>query len=184
MLKIIFTGPESSGKTTLSITIAKHFDAPLVEEYVREYFEKKQIPQYFQADLTEIARGQLKNEIRNTKHKTRLLVCDTDILTIKIWSEVVYGNCLPELAQLINHHLITYRSSLIAIYFLCSPEGIDWEYDPLRENPNDRDFLFKMYEKELIMHKKNYHILRGSIEERLGKCIEIIYQFLHLKKEP
>ena len=184
MFKIIFTGPESSGKTTVSNAVAKHFDAPLVEEYVREYFEKKQTPQYFQTDLTEIAKGQIESEKKHIKPQTRLIVCDTDILTIKIWSEVVYGNCLPELAQLINTRYPPPTTHHLSIYFLCSPEGIEWEYDPLRENPNDRDFLFKMYEKELIMHKKNYHILRGSIEERLGKCIEIIYQFLHLKKEP
>ncbi len=174
MFKIIFTGPESSGKTTLSKAIAKHFEVPLVEEYAREYFEKKQTPQYFQADLTEIAQGQIKSEKRLIKPQTRLIVCDTDILTIKIWSEVVFGNCLPELMELIDtHHLspITHHPS---IYFLCSPEGIEWAYDPLRENPNDRDFLFKIYQKELILCKKDYHILRGSFEERLGKCVEVV----------
>jgi nicotinamide riboside kinase len=192
MLKIIFTGPESSGKTTLSKAIAKHFEAPLVEEYAREYFEKKQPPlqrspygQYFQTDLTEIAKGQIENEKRHIKPKTRLIVCDTDILTIKIWSEVVYGNCLLELTELINTHHpspITHHPSHIthhlSIYFLCSPEGIEWEYDPLRENPDDRDFLFKIYEKELIFYKKNYQILRGSFEQRFEKCVESVLEIL------
>jgi nicotinamide riboside kinase len=185
MLKIIFTGPESSGKTTLSKAIAKHFKAPLVEEYAREYFEKKQTPlqrspygQYFQTDLTEIAKGQIENEKRHIKPKTRLIVCDTDILTIKIWSEVVYGNCLPELTELINTHHSSPITHYPSIYFLCSPKGIEWEYDPLRENPDDRDFLFKIYEKELIFYKKNYHILRGSLEERFEKCVESVLEIL------
>ena len=44
MLKIILTGPESSGKTTLAQQLVAHFNAPLVEEYARVFFEKKRDP--------------------------------------------------------------------------------------------------------------------------------------------
>jgi hypothetical protein len=44
----------------------------------------------------------------------------------------------------------------------------------LRENPNDRDRLFEIYENELLKMGKNYHILRGSFEERLEESIKLI----------
>ena len=178
MLKIILTGPESSGKTTLSEAFSQHFNASYVKEYAREYFEKKKTPQYNQSDLTEIAFGQIQSEIQNTNFEMPLLICDTDILTIKIWSEVVYGNCLPELKVLINTQLKTQNPKLKTLYLLCSHEGIDWEYDPLRENPNDRDLLFNIYEKELIELKKDYIILRGTFAERLYEGLEIITRLL------
>ena len=38
--KIIITGPESSGKTTLCNALSKHFNLPFSKEYAREYLEK------------------------------------------------------------------------------------------------------------------------------------------------
>ena len=187
MLKIIFTGPESSGKTTLSRQLAAHFNAPLVEEYVRVFFEKKGIPQYSQEDLVQIAKGQINDELRMmndesliTHHLLPILICDTDLLTLKIWSIVVFGNCSSELIQLIDNQLINQPLTIIQYHFLCSPEGINWEDDPLRENPNDRERLFNIYEKELQFYKKNYKILRGSVEERLQVAISMIEKRIFL----
>jgi nicotinamide riboside kinase len=206
MLKIILTGPESCGKTTLARQLAKHFDVPLVEEYVREYFEKKQTPQYQEADLKEIAMGQMAAEKKvenilfkqftrkNRTKKPLFFICDTDILTIKIWSEEKYGRCdewimdqfqisdfkfqIPDIPLSSNspppsnfklqtsNILLTSNFKLQTLYLLCSPEGIEWEADPLRENPHDRERLFEVYEKQLILCEKSYKILRGDIFER------------------
>ena len=38
-LKIAFTGPESSGKTTLSEWVSQTYNMDLVEEYAREYLK-------------------------------------------------------------------------------------------------------------------------------------------------
>ena len=194
MLKIILTGPESSGKTTLAHQLAMHFNAPLVEEYARVFFEKKETPQYVQVNLFEIAKGQLDLEqqtyevfpkgIPSEKNliglSPQLLICDTDLLTIKIWSNEVYGNCSIELTQLIDNQLVNKPSNITEYYFLCSPGGIEWEDDPLRENPNDRQRLFDIYEKELRFYKKNYKILRGSFEERLERTIAMIEKRIFL----
>ena len=39
MLRIAITGPESSGKTTLAIALAKHLKSKWVPEFAREYLE-------------------------------------------------------------------------------------------------------------------------------------------------
>jgi nicotinamide riboside kinase len=197
MLKIILTGPESCGKTTLARQLAEHFDMPLVEEYVRAYFEKKDTPQYKETDLKEIAIGQIAAEkkaesalFKQLKHKKRannhpFFICDTDVLTIKIWSEDKYGRCdewIIEQFQISDFRfqipdttdLQTSNAQLQTLYLLCSPEGIDWEADPLRENPNDRERLFEVYEKQLIQYQKSYKILRGSISERFEFVKDIL----------
>jgi nicotinamide riboside kinase len=210
MLKIILTGPESCGKTTLARQLATHFDVPLVEEYVREFFEKKgtpeeksgQAPQYKEADLAKIAKGQIKAEKKaltivnqqvkqnKIKEKDTLVICDTDVLTIKIWAEEKYGRCDDSIIQefqisnfkfqMPNRRVQTSNFKLQTIYFLCSPEGIAWEADPLRENPHDRDRLFSIYEQNLQFYQKTYFILRGPIFDRFEDAKAILTQKIRL----
>jgi nicotinamide riboside kinase len=190
MKKIVLTGPESTGKTTLARQLATHYDVPLVLEQAREFLEKKQAPQYFEPkgalytyeDLSEIAKLQndieyntQDNEHRLANVKCPFLICDTDLLTIKIWALEVFKKCPEWILQNIHNQSLRHNENL---YLLCSPEGITWEDDPLRENPHDRDRLFDIYEKELIFYKKNYKILRGSIEERLSITIKTINAFI------
>jgi HTH-type transcriptional regulator, transcriptional repressor of NAD biosynthesis genes len=200
MIKIILTGPESTGKSTLAKQLANHFNAPLVEEYARTFFEKKETPQYVQEDLDEIAKGQLDLEQQAYEVfknliglSPQIIVCDTDLLTLKIWSTEVFGDCSDELTQFIDYQLImdsgqwtidkliidkrelkTVQTLIKTIHFLCSPEGVEWEDDPLRENPNDRDHLFKIYETELKFNEKKYVILRGDKNERFEQAIKAI----------
>jgi len=156
MLKIIITGPESSGKTTLCKALSKHFNLPFSKEYAREYLEKLN-RNYNQDDLLKIAKGQLKSE-----QNTQLL--DTDLITIKIWSEYKYGSCDNWILDQIEKQKTEKR-----IYLLCKPD-IPWEADPLRENPNDREELFEIYKKEIESLEHDYFIV--DAENRLEKIIQ------------
>ena len=92
MLKIIVTGPESSGKTTLCKGLSEHFNIHFSEEYAREYINKLDRT-YTQTDLLEIAKGQLQLETQKPKTKNqKLSIHDTDLITIKIWDKYKYGN--------------------------------------------------------------------------------------------
>ena len=152
MLKIIITGPESSGKTTLCKDLAIYFKVPFTEEYAREYLTNLN-KKYKQKDLLIIAKQQLKNEQINIQHKIILL--DTDLITIKIWSNYKFKRCDKWISKNIQKQTKEDR-----LYVLCKPD-IDWEKDPLRENPNTRKKIFKLYEEELIKLKHNYFIIQG-----------------------
>ena len=190
MLKIVVTGPESVGKSTLAVALSEHFNAPLVQEYAREYLEKKYenteggIPTYDASDLFKMLMGQIKNEEKSRKvlvlkNNKGILICDTDSLTFKIWSEEVFKKVETKTQQLIDNQFINSKRNDKTIYLLCSPQGIVWQPDPLRENPNDRDRLFEIYKKELTRHQKTYFILRGSKSERLTAAINIIESFIN-----
>ena len=64
MTKIIFTGPESSGKTYLSSFISQKYLLPLASEFAREYLIKIN-RSYNQNDLLFIAKKQLEREQKN-----------------------------------------------------------------------------------------------------------------------
>ena len=162
MLKIIVIGPESSGKTTLYKALSKHFNLPFSKEFAREYLEKKN-KDYNQDDLLKIAKGQL-----NSEQNTQLL--DTDLITIKIWSEYKYGSCDKWILNQIEK-----QKSEKRFYLLCKPD-IPWEKDPQRENPNNREELFKIYKKQITSLGHDYFIIEGvnKIENSISKISPLI----------
>lgn len=141
MKKIVLTGPESSGKTTLAAQLAEHFGTVWVPEFSRQYLGQLGRP-YVEADLLEIARGQMALEEKMAyQAKHGLLFLDTSLEVLKIWSEVVYGRCDDWVAS-------QWKANLPDFYLLCLPD-LPWEYDPLRENPHDRDLLLERYRREI-----------------------------------
>ena len=156
--KIIITGPESSGKTTLCQQLSNHFNIPFTQEFARLYIDSLD-RDYIINDLLSIAKQQLKSEF-----KSQLL--DTDLITIKVWSEYKYGRCDKWILDEIEK-----QKSEKRFYILCSPD-IPWQTDNQRENPNDRKKLFEIYKKELENLKHKYFILNG--ENRLEKIIKKI----------
>ena len=158
MFKIIVTGPESSGKTFLCKALSKDFKINFSKEYAREYLSSLK-RNYTQKDLLKIAKQQLKAE------KNKMLL-DTDLITIKIWSNYKYGNCNNWILEQIEKQKKEKR-----FYLLCQPD-IKWEKDPLRENPKNRNELFEIYKKELKILDHDYYIIKG--ENRTNKAISKI----------
>ena len=161
---IVITGPESSGKTTLTKALAKELNMGYTEEYAREYLNNNS--NYSQKDLLLIAQGQLLEEKANLNPTA---IHDTDLITIKIWSEYKYNYCDP---WIINQ--IEQQKSENRLYLLCKPDII-WEIDPLRENPSNRAELFEIYLSEIQKTKHTYLIIEG--EERLEKALSKIQSF-------
>ena len=148
MYKIIITGPESSGKTTLCKRLSDYFKIPFKQEYAREHLNKLK-RKYNQNDLLFIAKGQFNLEKENS-------ILDTDLITIKIWSKYKYKNCDKWILEQIEKQKKENR-----IYILCKPD-IEWKKDPLRENPKNRKELFEFYKKELEILGHKYFIVYGK----------------------
>lgn len=169
----VLTGPESSGKTTLASTLANYWSAPLVAEQSRIYLEERSgDPEfsYAQADLLAIARKQISVEQFALAEEPEQLICDTDLLVLIVWSEVKYGNCdkwiLDQFRQgldLGNRH-----------YILCDWQ-IPWEADPLRENPDDREKLFRLYQSRLTDFGIDYTAVSGSSMQRFKQIQAALY---------
>ena len=155
---LVFTGPESSGKTTCASRIAEEYTLPLVDEYAREYLNEHG-PEYIFSDIQKIAALQINAE---TKAHTNnpLIICDTDIITLDIWALEKFDCSLDHLDEQVGKKQ----------YFLCYPD-IPWEPDPLRENPEDRVRLFKRYEEYLETQKIPFIILTEKDRKELELVI-------------
>jgi nicotinamide riboside kinase len=163
MKRYAITGPESSGKTTLTQALAKECDSIWTPEYAREYLMNLERP-YEQQDLDQIASGQVN--MWGQTSKNGMAFFDTEMTVMKVWSNYKYGNVSNHILDLLNNQHFDH-------YFLCRPD-IMWEEDPLRENPEERDALFEIYVKELTDLKVPYTIVGGSLPDRIAQCLEVI----------
>jgi NadR type nicotinamide-nucleotide adenylyltransferase len=167
VLKVVLFGPESTGKTTLARDLAEHYQTTWVPEYAREYLQDKWDREQKACepeDLLPIAIGQMRLENTLARKANRLLICDTDLLETKVYSEVYYlGYCDPVLERAALHN--TYDLYLLT--------GIDvpWQADDLRDKPDEREGMFVTFRQALEENNRRFIILEGSRKERLRKAI-------------
>ncbi len=163
MKRFAITGPESSGKTTLAIALAEQYAGIFMPEFARGYLEQKN-GVYSREDLDRIAEKQLA--LWEEVSAENLLFCDTEMLVLKIWSEFKYGRCSTFILEAFGNQQFEH-------YFLCRPD-IEWEEDPLRENPENREELFERYLTELKKQGLPFTIVEGNLENRINMCSEIV----------
>jgi NadR type nicotinamide-nucleotide adenylyltransferase len=167
--KVAVVGPECTGKTWLSQALAEHYRTDWVREYARGYLDKMVQP-YDQPDLLRIAQGQMRIEDEYYYGANRVLFCDTNLLVIKIWSEVKYKSCDPWILK----EMATRKYDLHLLTYIDVP----WEDDPQREHPNFRNELYAMYKNELEVAGARYVEIKGNKEERLTQAYMAIDNLL------
>jgi NadR type nicotinamide-nucleotide adenylyltransferase len=172
-IKVVLFGPESTGKTVLAKTLAEHYNTLWVPEFSRLFAEEKSEKgeALSKEDVLTIAKGQMALENKLSKQANRLLICDTDLLETKVYSEVYYNGFSPDLLKKFA------AENYYNLYFLTNID-IPWEPDGIRDKPNERVSMFQAFENVLIESKKNYVMLKGTKEERLKIAISHIDKLL------
>ncbi|MCF7559838.1 ATP-binding protein [Sabulilitoribacter multivorans] len=176
-VKVVLFGPESTGKTTLSRQLARYYNSVWVPEYAREYLQNKwnnERKTCEPEDLLPIARGQMKLENKLAKKTDTILICDTDLLETKVYSEAYYlGTCDP----ILEKYALENSYDLYFLTYIDTP----WEADDLRDKPDDREDMFKAFEKALIDNKRPYVLLKGDKKARLKTAVKYIDKLLKVK---
>src|SRR5690554_540983 len=94
-LKVVLFGPESTGKTILAKQLAAHYNTLWVPEFSRSYAEEKSKHNEVltKDDVLPIAIGQMALENSLAKQVESLLICDTNLLETKVYSEIGRASC-------------------------------------------------------------------------------------------
>jgi NadR type nicotinamide-nucleotide adenylyltransferase len=167
--KVVVIGPECTGKSELSKFLAEHFKTVWVQEYARAYCNKL-IHGYEQSDLTKITNGQGRMEDEWIYDANRVLICDTNAVVVKVWSEFKYGKCDPDIIKQITERKYD--------LYLLTYVDVPWEADKQREHPDKREQLWQIFSDELSKLNVPVVDIRGSRDERRKKGIEAIEQIL------
>ena len=91
---------------------------------------------------------------------------DTDLQNLVLWWQEKYG---PAPRKLFH----AYKAQSERFFLLCKPD-LPWIYDPLRENPSDRDRLFGLYYRDLTQRVLPFAVIEGDGVERLESSIEYV----------
>jgi NadR type nicotinamide-nucleotide adenylyltransferase len=167
MHKIVICGPESTGKTTLTKQLAKHFNAQWVPEFARDYISNLN-RDYTYNDVELIAKEQIKQwELYDSK-KDELVFFDTGLIVTNTWFKEVY----EKHPEWLDEKLSDYKP---ALYLLCYYD-LEWEFDPIRENGSNekRAYLFNKYLEEIKKIGCKYQIIKGFNQERFKLAIQTI----------
>lgn len=164
-MKVVVTGIECSGKSTLSESLSNHYGVPYLSEYSRWYLNEYG-SDYTESDLLKIAQGQRESEYERERLAQAPIICDTSLLVIMIWSLIRFGHC---------HHWILEQIELQTwdLFILCDHD-IPLEPDPLRDFDLDRESFYQQYLSELSELNVPYHLVHGSSDQRLRRSVEII----------
>lgn len=170
LIKVVLFGPESTGKTTLAKQLAQYYNTLWVPEYMRKYLEDKWAKKeelIAKEDLIPIAKGQLESENRALQKVEKLLICDTDLLQLKVYSEYYYKGFVPE-------EILNSVKAQGGRFYLLTYVDIPWERDILRDRPHNREEMFHIFETELKLQNLPYKILKGTEDERMKMAIETV----------
>ena len=168
-LRIVFSGIENSGKSTLSRAIASELGFEFIEEqcrYNKAVIEGVETPE----TLIEINSLQESMALESMNGSVNGVVCDTSSMELRMWSKIKFEcdiNCPIEVP--------------IDLNFLCQTLE-DFEEDPLRQMPDYADRV--EHELEFIEFLKSedikVKILQPStLEERKKRVISQIKKLIN-----
>lgn len=153
-----FLGAESTGKSTLTQQLAKHFDTFGVEEYGREHWSLRGGKLVLE-DMLTIAQKHLRREEESLMKARHFLFVDTSPLTTLLYSELLFDKQEAALVELSQRK---YDS-----LFLCAPD-FPLVQDGTRQDEAFRQRQHRRYLEYLAERKLPYRLLTGSLEERVA----------------
>ncbi len=158
VIRVVVTGSECTGKTTLAEALAESYGTAAVPEYVRQFVrEKGAAPAY--RDVEAIARGQIELENAAVREATHLLIQDTDLVSTLIYSLHYYGQCPQWIEEALEGR--------VAGLYLLADIDIPWVPDhDQRDRPNQREEMQELFRRTLAERGARVVEIRGSRDER------------------
>ena len=172
---VTLTGPESTGKSTLALALARHYGAELSLEAAREYAAARlralppgTAPDALlgPADGAPIARAQSAREDAAEAGAAALgltlVVRDTDLVSTVVYARHYYGACPAWIVD-------AARARRAAVYLLCDAD-LPWVADEQRDRPHARQAIIGEFRGALDELGCPWTLVRGrsGLRERVA----------------
>ena len=166
VLKVVVSGSECTGKTTLARELATHYGTACSEEYARRYVDEHPGP-LTTADVEPIARGQVLAEDAAIAIARRLVILDTDLVSTVVYARHYYGSCPARVEA-------AARRRLGDLYLLLHPD-VPWVADgPQRDRPHQREELHEAFRAALAGWGASICEVRGNWDARRVTAISAV----------
>ncbi len=153
----------------MSALLAEHYRTIWVPEFAREYCAKLTAPCTWQDEIN-MFEGQLELEARLLPQANRLLICDTTFITVKIWSDYMFGKAPEAVVERLSQHPYD-------LYLLLDID-LPWQEDPLRDFPHLREHFMNIWHQELQQLDARYVVISGAGDTRLQNAVSAVDNWL------
>lgn len=174
-LRVVVTGSESTGKTTLAERLAGHYATAWVPEFSRAYAESLDRP-LTRDDVEPIARGQVAGERQAEAKGGRLLILDTDVLSTLVYGEHYYGHAPEWIAAALREHPAD-------LYLLCDVD-VPWTPGPLRDRGHLRGEMHALFADAVRRTGAPAVLIRGNWDERFRAAVAAVDALLAVHTGP
>jgi NadR type nicotinamide-nucleotide adenylyltransferase len=164
-VRVVVTGSESTGKTTLAEQLARHYRAELVPEFVREYAAARHGVIEF-SDHGPIARGQMALEDAAIARGNSMVVQDTDLLSTVVYCEHYFGKCPAWIAD-------AARKRAPDVYLLCEID-VPWVADGVRDRGHMREEMQRLFRYAVNESGAPVAVIIGDRAERFERATEAV----------
>jgi len=165
MIRVVLTGSESTGKTTLAADLARHYDAALVPEFVRQFAEGKGGVIEF-SDHGPIARGQMALEDAQIALGRRVIIQDTDLLSTVVYCRHYFGHAPDWIVD-------EAAARVPDLYLLCEID-LPWIADGVRDRGHMREEMQQLFRDAVMRSGAAVTIISGDSPERLERAVDAI----------
>jgi len=170
MIRVVVTGSECTGKTTLARSLAEHFRTAWVPEYARQFVEQKAAP-LVSDDVEAIARGQIELEDAPALRASRLVIQDTDLLSTALYARHYYGSCPAWIERAL--------ASRNADLYLLADIDVPWIADGGQRDRGDRrEEVQGLFRQALEERALRFVEIRGSRQRRFDDAVQAIAELV------
>lgn len=165
--RIVVTGSECTGKTTLAQRLAAHLAAPWLPETARSYaVERLREGQVLTAaDVEPIAHRVVAAEDVALAAAPPILVLDTDLISTIVYARHYYGACPAWIEAEARLRRGTH-------YLLCDPD-LPWLADGVRDRPDARTAIHTQFRAALEEFEASVTVVsgRGGARDRAAVAV-------------
>jgi len=169
MIRVVLTGSESTGKSTLGARLAARYGVELVPEFVRDFAQRKGGSIDF-SDHGPIAKGQMALEDEYAARADRLLLQDTDLLSTVVYCRHYFGRCPVWIEQ-------AARERRPSLYLLCEIDA-PWIADGVRDRGERREEMQRLFREAVAESGATFVVLEGGLSRRETNAVDAIDELL------
>jgi NadR type nicotinamide-nucleotide adenylyltransferase len=170
--RIVVTGSECTGKTTLAANLADALRCTWIPEYARSYAESVGRT-LSSADVEPIARGQVEREDAILASGPSQFVLDTDLVSTVVYANAYYGSCPAWIEE-------AARTRCADLYLLCDID-LPWLADGVRDLPHARQEMHRRFVNRLAELGLTVRTIGGIGDARTQSALTAIAEFVHLR---